>query len=281
MVSDKNRKERVAYSKAHEDQTIESFWQFVHFTDEAHEDPATMSKNATILREEGTAEWPENLQEMPNLKGIALHMSASVSWHHKSPLYFYKGEHNTADVRLKIPPKPRQLLGESSQRFQQRLAQWEALKPHDIEVKTKGNSITQQYYTDKLLPLHYRQIQAAYLHGRRATLQEDNDPSHGTKPNKQKKVPNVAQQFKNDHYIEELRHPAQSLDLNPCESVWNILFQRVRKEVWRTVPQLKQVLQQVWGQITLTEVRARIAETPARCQMIIDSGGKPVKSKLW
>ncbi len=37
-ISLKNRKLRVKYDHRHKDETIESFWQYVHFTDEAHLD---------------------------------------------------------------------------------------------------------------------------------------------------------------------------------------------------------------------------------------------------
>ena len=41
-------------------------------------DPGAMARER-ILREEGTATDPENLQEMPDFQGAKLHISAEVS----------------------------------------------------------------------------------------------------------------------------------------------------------------------------------------------------------
>jgi hypothetical protein len=32
--------------------------------------------------------------------------------------------------------------------------EWEAGKPHPVKVKPKGNSMTQKYYTDNILPVY-------------------------------------------------------------------------------------------------------------------------------
>lgn len=37
-ISKKNKLLRVEYERRHEHKTVDSFWQFVHFTDEAHID---------------------------------------------------------------------------------------------------------------------------------------------------------------------------------------------------------------------------------------------------
>ena len=54
----------------------------MNFSDEAHFDPIEMVPEY-VLRAEDTRCEPENIQEMPPLGGIALHVAASISWLHK------------------------------------------------------------------------------------------------------------------------------------------------------------------------------------------------------
>jgi len=39
----KNKQERVEYAQEHQDKTVDGFWQYIYFTDEAHIDPAQTS----------------------------------------------------------------------------------------------------------------------------------------------------------------------------------------------------------------------------------------------
>jgi transposase len=59
----------------------------------------------------------------------------------------------------------------------------------------------------------------------RAILQEDNNPSHGTRSRD-----NVAKQLKDKAGIKLLIHPAQSPNLNPIEAIWGIIKQRIRQK---------------------------------------------------
>ena len=91
----------------------------------------------------------------------------------------------------------------------------------------------------------------------------------------------MAQKLKKENWISNLVHPAQSPDLNPTEAIWNILKQRIRRRTWRSLEELKMILQEEWSKITMQEVRARILEMPARCKSLIKTGGGPIKSSLW
>ena len=66
--------------------------------------------------------------------------------------------------------------------------------------------MTNRCYTEDLLRVYLKVIQNAQSAGRRAILQEDNDPGHGTKGT----ADNLAGRFKQEHNIEFLKHPAQS-----------------------------------------------------------------------
>ena len=216
-MTDEHKTARVAYGYKHKDDTLEKFWAFVHWTDEAHGDLKAQG-TGQILREEGTAYHPENLQPFEDLEGCTVHVAASVSYHHKSELTFYNDENDNAVNQVQKPKKPRKPVKrkrENDEMYERRLVEWEASLPHDVEVKPKVNSMTQQYYRDKILPIWLREIEKQRALGRPVILQEDNNPSHGTIPNKRRKVPNVAAQFKQEHHIRTLTHPASSPDLNP------------------------------------------------------------------
>jgi transposase len=139
--------------------------------------------------------------------------------------------------------------------------------------------MTNKYYTEKILPELLKVINEHKKAGRRAILQEDNDPSHGTKGLKA----NLAKSFKRDNNIELLKHghPAQSPDLNPHEGVWNILKHRVRKRKWHTLKELKEIILEEWDRITMDEIRARISEMPRRCEQLVEIGVKGIKTELW
>ena len=275
-ISSSNKKIRVRYGEEHQNDNVESLWQWVFFTDEAHYDPGQISRQ-NVLREEGTRLNTENMQEMPDMKGNKLHMAASINWHVKGPLKFYNDENDTSAIVSAKEPKPRRSKYLQEEDYQKLVREWEARQPHEAEIKPKGNSMTNEYYTRIILPVYLNSIEQAKLAERRALLQEDNDPSHGTRGVKD----NLAKSFKKEHNIELFKHPAQSPDLNPSEGVWNILKPRVRKREWHSMTELKRVILDEWDKITMDEIRARISEMPWRCKELIRTGGKPIKSALW
>ncbi|XTI91297.1 hypothetical protein V2W45_1494927 [Cenococcum geophilum] len=174
-----------------------------------------------ILREEGTRENPENIQERPKREGNRLYAAGWVNWHAKcEKLKFYHDEEDKI-----IRPKRLQL-------YDERIKEWEALLPYEQEVKPKGNLMTQKYYVD-----------------------QDNDYSHGhAVPKGQTK--SLAGAYRKANWIDIIIHPPQLPDLNPIKACWNIIKQRIRyREEWSKMPE--------------------------RCEMLVNSGGKPIKSKLW
>ena len=200
-----------------------------------------------------------------------------MNWHQKGKLIFYNDEEDYIDVpKQQRPPKPRQGLGESEEGFQQRQLYWEATRPHWADVKPKGNSMRQTYYVDKILSYYIEQLHAIKAQFGRAILLEDNDPSHGTKT-----WGNIAAQTKRANQIELLLHPPYSGDLNPSESIWNVLDQRLGLKTWSTQVQFRQAIQEAWDEITIQEIRDRIKEMPERVDYLIRTGGEPVKSSVW
>ena len=284
-VSPRNKDIRQDYGHDHGDEDVEHFWAFVGWTDEAHVDPTAMGAGH-VLREEGTRYDSENVTEIPPLQGVVLHMSAFVSYWYKGDLTFYNDPDDIPEldvnVQIDAPKKkrpPKQRKSETLEQFQQsdRYLEYVAAEPHDVDIQPKGNSMTQLYYVKKILPKHFKDLQEAERKtGRKHILQEDNDPSHGTRSSL-----NYAQLFRERYGIQSLHHPGQSPDLNPMEAVWNILKQRVREKPWKTKEDLKRVLLEAWDDIDQKEIQARIDEMPERCAWLVNNGGKGIKSGLW
>ena len=191
-VSPKNKDIRQDYDHNYGDEDVEHFWAFVGWTDEAHLNPTAMSAGH-ILREEGQESRyaPENVAEIKPLEGVVLHISAFVSYWHKGKLTFYNDPNDIPELNVNIdiqkPAKkrpPKQRKSETLEQFKQseRYLEYVAAEPHDVDIQPKGNSMTQLYYIKKILPNHLRDLQEAERKtGRKHILQEDNDPSHGTR----------------------------------------------------------------------------------------------------
>lgn len=275
-INSKNKRLRIEYGLRHKNEIIESFWQYVHFTNEAHIDlNQTYSKR--VLREKDTRYEPQNLQSMPDMKGVKLHFAISISWHHKGPLLFYNDKHDSSSVVIKKLSKSRKSKYQTNDQYKQRLIDWEVSLPHDSEMKLKDNFITQIYCTERLLPVYAQKINEARVFvNRRGILQEDKDNSHETRS-----LDNIVKRFKNANWIETLIHSPQSFDLNSIEACWNILKQRVRRRQRKTIAQLKEVLLDEWDKVTMNEIRARINEMPSGCKQVIKSKDKAMKSVKW
>jgi hypothetical protein len=137
--------------------------------------------------------------------------------------------------------------------------------------------MNQIFYTKHILPHHINHIkwlEAKKKH--RFWFQEDNDPSHGTRS-----INNVAARVKRDADIQILLHPAQSPDLNPIESIWEIMKQRLRGGSWKTVDEFKAAIQREWDRVTQSQIRKRISEMRWRCKQVIALDGKRIRSALW
>jgi hypothetical protein len=94
-ISPINLAARVEYGEKYQYETIESFWQYIYYTDEAHIDPSSQGVG-NILCEEGTRYEAENIQQRPELKGVKLHIAGWVNWHAKcEELEFYNNEEFT------------------------------------------------------------------------------------------------------------------------------------------------------------------------------------------
>ena len=182
MISKANKAQRVKYGLEHWEKTIEAHWQYIHFTDEAHVDPSSMGAGY-ILREEGTRENPENIQERNHKQGNKLHIAGWVNWHAKCEKVEFYNDEEEQFIQPPRPRKPRKRKYESLAEWEARMLKWEATKLQPVEVKPKGNSMTQKYYVKWVLPVYAAALDSARQRDPSSpwVLQEDNDGSHGTR----------------------------------------------------------------------------------------------------
>ena len=202
-ISYKNKDKRVAYGEEHKDKPVEDFWSYIFFTDEAHIDPSAQQAPG-ILRELGKRYDDKNIVERGEKEGVKFHVAAWITWFDKAEkLEFYYDEEEHEE-QPPMPPKPRRRpKTESPDEYQARLREWEALKPHKVDIKPQGNSMTQKYYIERLLPVYIEAMQKARLKDPgNWLLQEDGDPSHGMRKE------GLARRLKDENWIVNLKHPA-------------------------------------------------------------------------
>jgi hypothetical protein len=211
---------------------------------------------------------------------VTVHISAGISYFGKGHFEFYSDPAEPALKRAYKPSKPRPSSVETIEQYQEAIRAFEAAKKEakiDTSVRIKGNSMTQVFYTKNILPLaidEIERLQAKYQHA--FQLQEDNDGSHGTRS-----YNNPAAHLKRQRMVQTHTHPAQSPDLNPIESIWQIIKQRLRGGHWETVEEFKQAILAEWRRITLAQIQKRIAEMPMRCDKLTTNDGKRIRTRLW
>lgn len=278
-ISKPNKTKRKAYGQAHKHETVDSLWQWIHWTDETHIDRA-MSIATGIFRELGNYEGL--VYEEPVPLHLVVHVAASVSYWHKSELIFYNDGQWTHQHLLKVwkKDKPRRnRRTKPEEQYQQELRDWEAKQPP--ETVKQGNSMTQAYYNSHILPQHLYHIQKQKEQGYPAILMEDGDPSHG-----HQSVSNLPAEARRKALVALHDHPAQSPDLNPIEACWLLLKEKLKQLYDETLHQmnywqLKEAIKHCWSLITMQQIRERIDEMPWRCTELIRTGGSRIKGDKW
>jgi hypothetical protein len=277
-----NKPIRVRFGNLHKGKSLDRYWRWIYFTDEVHMNSKELSDRPIYeLRTAGSQTRFENMQEteMSDLN-VTLHISAGISYFGKGHFKFYSDPVEPALKRIYKPSKPRQSSVETFEQYQEAVRAFEAAKNEakiDTSMRIKGNSMTQLFYTKHILPdiidrIDY--LQAKYQHD--FLLQEDNDGSHGTRS-----FNNPAAQLKQQRMVKIHDHPAQSPDLNPIESIWQIIKQRLRGGHWETVEEFKQAIMAEWRRITEAQIQKRIAEMPMRCDKLTTNDGNRIRTCLW
>ena len=276
-LSQENLESRIAYGRRHLHKKVGGFWEFVNFTDEFHVDPTELGREHT-LREEGTRLNEENIQQRPKLEGTKFHVAGWITYHNRIKNLIFYNEALPKKQQPRRPPKPWRRPNWSNQRWQEALDKWEASLPPKEEVIPKGNSMTQEYYCEHILPYYIDVINQARLQNskhRGYSLVEDGDPSYGMRK------AGLAAKMRIEAWITNIEHPSNSPDLNPIEGIWLYIKGKLRNEVWNSMDELKALIQRLWDEMDQEEVRSRIREMPGRCRRLVESGGLPIKSELW
>lgn len=251
--------QRVLYTTNKRYRSVKGYWDSFIFTDEAH-CALDDFPDEWILRVLGQRNSLNNIVEQRDRGPNSVHFAAWINYYTKAEeLTFYNDEYDDVEP-IKPPPRPRRRPAtETEAQYEERLARWEAEKARQPAVIKPGNSMRASYYTDKILPVYaaaYHQLQArsnelrGQLHCNDRYnwyLIEDNDPSHGTR--NPRSLPALYRRRKG---VERLMHPANSPDLNPIEGIWNIIKERVRRELHNinTIDELKAALQREWKAVT-------------------------------
>jgi transposase len=74
-ISTKKLQERTIYGDTHVYRPLFGFFDHIVYTDEAHIDPTSQAQGR-VLREQGTCDNPENIEQRPPLKGVRFHIVA-------------------------------------------------------------------------------------------------------------------------------------------------------------------------------------------------------------
>lgn len=282
--------ERQEFATIYRWKSIEGFWDGVIFTDEAHMSLDDFP-DEWILRVIGQREEPENVIVRPPKTANVVHFAAWINYYTMaSELTFYNDEYDDVGP-VKPEPKPRRRPAtETDAQYQARLTEWEARKPREPIILKPGNSMRASYYVDNILPLYcdaYNALKARSDELRADILpqdrynwylQEDNDPSHGTK-----NPESLPARYKRRRGVEVYKHPANSPDLNPIEAIWNIIKERVKQYLddLNSIADLKSALQREWGAVRQDMVVDQIIELPYRLSQVAQSPAVRVKSTEW
>ena len=171
-ISSKNRRERVQYGKEHKKKRIRSFWRYCYFTDEVHFNSKDLANRLEYeLRTPG--DHKPSIQEINQKEhlDVTVHLAAGISYDYKGAFVFYNDPAEPDISKPRKPSKPRRSKYESDEQYQKRLRDHEAMLTHLIDPKKdippKGNSMTQKFYTENVLPhhiQHIKKLEAKYNH---------------------------------------------------------------------------------------------------------------------
>ncbi|MDG2633088.1 hypothetical protein P7M35_25060, partial [Vibrio parahaemolyticus] len=80
-----------------------------------------------------------------------------------------------------------------------------------------------------------------------------------------------------EHSIQVLEWPAQSLDMSPIENLWWIIKRSVSKHIPKNLEELKAVIQEEWDKITPRQCERLVGNMPARIRALLRVNGRTTK----
>jgi DDE superfamily endonuclease len=104
-------------------------------------------------------------------------------------------------------------------------------------------------------------------------LLEDNDNSYGTRGN----ADDQCKQAKRRLGIQCESKPPESPDLNPIETIWRTIKQRLKNRGLILDPtELRRAIEEEWDKITLKEINEAISTMPDRVAAVNEHNGLPI-----
>lgn len=91
---------------------------------------------------------------------VTLHVAGGISYNHKGDLIFYNDLAEPAAIRTHNKARLHKSSVKSEAEYQRKVEEWKASLPHDLEIRSTGNSMTQLYYTENILPHHINTMQS-------------------------------------------------------------------------------------------------------------------------
>ncbi|ERF71608.1 hypothetical protein EPUS_00597 [Endocarpon pusillum Z07020] len=110
-------------------------------------------------------------------------------------------------------------------------------------------------------------------------LIEDNDGPHGTKGKGFNKVKALKDHLGIQYHlgIQWESNPPNSPDLNPIETIWRIIKQRLKSRgVIFEEAILRRAIQEEWDKITIEEINRAISTMPDRVAALNERNGRPI-----
>ena len=99
---------------------------------------------------------------------------------------------------------------------------------------------------------------------------EDNDNAHGTRGNGNKRL----KELKARLGINWEANPPESPDLNPIETIWRTIKQRLKNRGLILDPaELRRAIEEEWDKITMDEINKAISTMPDRVTAINERNG--------
>ena len=111
------------------------------------------------------------------------------------------------------------------------------------------------FYAEDEMPLQWR-------------FQQHNDLKHSPKARKE---------WLQNNRIQVLNWPAREIDLNPIESLWEIVNMKINRENCKNKANLLQDFKIAWEGITLDIINNLILSMPRRCVCVIQNKGFATK----
>ncbi|KAG9241148.1 hypothetical protein BJ878DRAFT_483209 [Calycina marina] len=115
----------------------------------------TFLKEYIRLAEEAGARYDdENIVQRPAVREVRFHFAGWINWNAKCEQLVFYNDDVYKEVTPAYPSKPwrpPKTETETEEKYHKRVRIWDASRPHKREVTVQRNSMTQKYYTEKLL----------------------------------------------------------------------------------------------------------------------------------